>query len=295
MKTWPNELSVLLNDENIVQLEVTGEYFGSCPNCNGAGMMAVYQIKAGPYRTCPGQGKWLDLGPGKAGWYTGEMKVGACPICKGGDLQSWLVRNSGLSGSDLEISLQDFLIDGPFEGKGEALAICRDLLAENQRPTGYITFWGNYGVGKTHLIKGLVNGFRMIEVTAHYARLSDLLAEIRERFSADNGMILTEAVINEYRHMQVLCVDEINGVNFTNWSLETINRLLDDRYSRRSECLTVMALNQHPSELPVELQYLHSRMKEGHICEVAGIDVREAKAPALPDPGDKPHHKDWTV
>ena len=145
----------------------------------------------------------------------------------------------------------------------------------NHQPSGFVTLWGGYGRGKTHLMMSLVNGFRKINVVSSYSRLSDLLADIRAKFGDEHGAVSTEQVIDEYRRVRVLCVDEINGVNLTSWTLETINRLLDFRYGKRNEMLTVMALNIAPAQLPVEMQYLSSRMNEGTVLEVGGVDVRE--------------------
>ena len=271
--TFPSELRNLLREPKTIALISDGDHSNDCPNCHSAGVLAVFKIKSGPYRTCPGVGRWLDI-EGKPGWYIGETTWGNCPACRGGQMQSYLERNCGLEGSDLQVSFFNF---DPMPGKETAKETCQALLGGNQHPEGFVTLWGGYGHGKTHLLKAIVNGFRGINVTSHYSMLSDLLAGIREKFGSEHGGIQTEAVIEEYRHMSVLCVDEVNGVNLTSWALETINRLLDHRYTHRSEYLTVMALNLEPDALPVEMQYLASRMKEGVVLEVGGVDVREVK------------------
>lgn len=57
-----------------------------CENCNGSGIVIVFVIKSGPYKS-PLDGrrvKWLDARDGiPAGWFDGELVTDTCPVCGG--------------------------------------------------------------------------------------------------------------------------------------------------------------------------------------------------------------------
>lgn len=273
-RIWPEELQDLLWNEKNIPLMVDEKLFG-CTNCNDAGVMMVFEVSGGPYQTPISKVKWLDL-PTGSGWYSGELKVGACPVCKAGQKKQYLVQNCGMEGPQLGIFLSGFTTTGLMEDKAPAKEAAADLLAMNQCPSGFVTFWGDYGRGKSHLLMAIANGFRMIGVMSQYKLMSDLLAEIRSRFGDERGSVTAEDMIESFRSIKVLCIDELNQINLTPWVLETVNRLIDSRYIQRDNLLTVVACNASPDNLPVELHYLTSRMKQGTIVEVRGVDVREA-------------------
>jgi len=244
-------------------------------------IMMVYVIESGPYPSPGGRSKWLDLSPDPleparpsvSGWYNGELKVSPCPVCKGGLKHSWLERNCGMTGNDLSVTLVDFRA---LKGKGEAIRIARQLLSMNMEPSGFATYHGDFGTGKSHLLKGIVNGFRNIGVQSRYATLPDLLADIRDRFSDANGSVSVELAIEQYRKVPVLCIDEVDTgrVNITGWAKETIFRLLDARYNDRESVLTILASNVNPDRMSPEFGYLRSRMDGGLVIEVGGDDMR---------------------
>jgi DNA replication protein DnaC len=114
-----------------------------------------------------------------------------------------------------------------------------------------------------------------VDVMGRYITLPDLLQEIRDLFG--EGDDKAEQLVQNYRKAKVLCLDEIDKVSLTGWAMQTIFRLLNSRYEERESLLTVMATNTLPENMPAELGYLASRMREGDVIAVAGPDVRAAK------------------
>lgn len=271
-RIFPDELIDYQGQPNAVPL-ASGPFPHICPNCGGHEIMLVYVISSGPFRQPNGgKVKWLDYP--EPGFYTGELKSAPCPVCQKGRMQAYLQKNCGLRDADLQKSLSDFRATGAFASKAEALDTARSFLAMNRQPHGWLTYYGDYGVGKSHLMMGLVNGFRQIGVVARYAPMSELLADIRERFGGDNGVREVENVIDDFRRARVLCIDEVDRVNLTGWAKETIFRLLNARYNESEKLLTVLGTNLAPRNLPPELGYLSSRMTSGVCIEVPGPDVR---------------------
>ena len=282
-RVWPPELLIHQSNPKAIPL-ASGAYPHLCPNCGGSKLMMVYVIDGGPYQNPAGKVKWLDLPPDPPdpqtpnvpGWYSGRLEAAPCPVCAGGQMDAYLARNCGLTGSDLEIYLADFRTNGNLGGKEKALSVAKSLLAMNRRPAGFVTFTGGCGVGKTHLLKGIVNGFRLLRVMARYSTMADLLADIRERFGNDRGRAVEEA-IDDINRAQVLCIDEIDRINLTGWAKETLFRLLNQRYENRHRFLTVAAANTRVEDMPPELGYLASRFTSGIVVDVPGPDMRPAQ------------------
>jgi DNA replication protein DnaC len=259
-----------------------GSYDHICPNCGGWGFMTILKIKSGPHPMGRAHTVWLNFDPtpdipGRptvSGWYEIEMEQAPCPVCTKGSRLEYYASNSGLMDADRSISLSSFRVDTPNTApKRRALDAARSLLASNCNPDGFVTFWGSYGTGKSHLLKGIVNGFCAISVMARYYTLADLLADIRDNFGAADGVRAAEAAIDNLRDAKVLCIDEVDKVNLTGWAKETIFRILDSRYNERQSMLTVLALNTSPDEY--EMGYLSSRMSGGLRIEVGGADMRQ--------------------
>lgn len=296
-RTWPDDLRAYQDNPKAVPM-AAGNYPGECPNCGGHKIMMVYLIQQGPFKSPNGgKVKYLELDepivttevdangnevehqrPGPlSGWYTGEMHVSHCPVCQGNRMAAYIASNCGLDEDGMLVSLEDFKTAGMMAPKRPALEAARALMAMNREPSGFVTYLGDYGVGKSHLLKGIVNGFRGIGVMARYSTLADMLGEIREKFGETSGARAVEAVIEDYRRARVLCLDEIDKVNLTGWTKETIFRLFDSRWQESDRLLTVMASNTAPEDMPAELGYLRSRIRGGVVVEVPGPDVRSAQ------------------
>lgn len=273
------ELQTEVNSGKLIPLEInTPLRIGYCNNCHGAKYVYAYQIESGPYQVSSAKGsKYLNL-PNGAGWYTGEMKITACPACSPGLRSEWLKRNCGLSAPDMLINLSDFLASGTAGGKKQARDMIYSLLRRGRYASGYITLWGDYGVGKTFLLKAAINGFRVSGVQSRYITAADLLGDIRERFGGGgDGVVEVERMIDAYGMLvPILAIDEVDRINLTPWARETLFRLLDTRYNNAATMLTILALNPNPQLLGDDWGYLKSRMGGGEIIEVGGPDMRPA-------------------
>jgi len=276
-RIWPSDLVALLNNPKAVKLLVdVPEHAVTdlCRNCGGARLMFVFVAASGPFSQ-PNGGKVKWLASPTPGWYTGETHSSPCPRCTGEAWKDYLRANCGLKGEDLSLTVEKFRATGDFADKADALRAARGLLAMNERPEGFVTFWGQPGRGKSHLLKGLVNGFRGIGVRSRYVNASDLMAEIRDQFSDGRGGIAVEEAIRETRQIPVLAIDELDQLSMTPWVMQTMHRLLDTRYETGG-LLTVLAMKNNPDSLPDDMAYLSSRISGGVPVEVTGCDVRES-------------------
>jgi hypothetical protein len=270
-----DQLAMLANGEAI-PLEVEKSMaMHDCPNCLDVKSVFVFKVKAGPFKSPPG-GKckkfpetFVDGKKYPAGWYAGEMVGSRCPICSEGKILEYYAYISGLTGKELTINLANF---ATMSGKEEARSKVENYLSMGKSICGYLTLWGGYGVGKSMLLKCLVNGSRVRQVQSKYIRAVDLLDSIRDRFG-DNSNSASDA-IEELRDYPVLCIDEIDKIKLTDWARQVLFQILDSRYEDSNNIFTAIAMNISPDLLPPELKYLASRMSGGEVVQVGGVDCR---------------------
>lgn len=270
MTQYSKTIQDLINHNEAIPLYLEGT--NECPNCSGAKEVYAYKIMGGPYRSPLGKYKWLDFDDSQqSGWYTGETLCEPCPVCTKGRVIDWLKSNCGLSGASLSKSLQGFNAAGLLSEKQEALNKAKLILSANESCHGIYTFYGSYGVGKTHLLMAIVNGFCNIGVRAVYSLASDILDDIRSGYKDR-----TTDFLSQYQNIRVLCIDEIDKTNMTDWAIQTFHQLVDHRYRNSEKYLTVFASNLSPFQYVQEMHYLSSRMTAGAVVEVNGIDMRPA-------------------
>ncbi len=265
--TWPAELMGLARQ---LPGKVWGQvkepsFLSDCPNCGGIGMMAVFIIAD----VAP-KGYNLVLHVVEGRTRLGYFQRAFCPVCKGDARTAYLIRFSGLMGADLDIRIDHFQA---LNGKVAARRRGGELLAMTPSPTGFVSFYGGFGVGKSFLLKALVNGYRLAGLAAVYTTMAEILAEARSMFG-DPSQDAAESLIRRYRHHRALAVDEIDRINLTGWAQETAFRLLDARYQARDTVLTMLATNCDPANMPAGLEYLGSRMAEDMVL-VGGLDMRQ--------------------
>lgn len=292
---YPPDIRDALKGRNVLPM-APGDRPWECPNCGGQGVMTAYRIDAGPFKTPPARGsKYLTIN-GQAGWWKGELLVGHCPACSAGRMGEYLRTICGLEGSELEISLETFKTTGPLAPKAEALQMVRGIMAMNRTPSGFVTLLGDHetshGVGKSHLAKAMVNGFRQVGVPSRYTTLADLLAELHAKFGRGQT-VSTDELLEQYRRIRVLAIDELDKTELTGWDKQTVFRLIDARHRQQTELLTILIANaftkeqqlwlwtpnqwgkQIPDPWPAELGYLQSRILGGLVITVPGPDYRK--------------------
>jgi DNA replication protein DnaC len=238
--------------------------------------MFAFMVDAGPFDDRPQfapKGKVYKVYKDK--WYVGKSQSYPCPVCQGDMRAFYLESNCGLYGVDLNLRIEQFR---PMPGKEKARKAALRYMEEG--PQGFVTLWGEFGTGKSMLLKILVNQFRVQGHHSTYINTPDMLGRFKRAYS--DTEVATEDLIDEYKNVRMLALDELDKVRWTAWDKETMQRLLDERYNRREGRLTIMAMNQKPEQMEQHLGYLKSRMEGGEIVHLAGADVRPALARSYP-------------
>ena len=160
-----------------------------------------------------------------------------CPHCAADRAEAQVARETGLVGAVKNWRLANFR--RRFGPATMGLDAAREAV---KRPVGFVTFHGGYGSGKSHLLGGICNDLHEAGRSVHYTTLAGLLDYLREAFDPDS----TTGLAARYERMlavECLAIDEVEKVSVTQWADEKLFQLIDDRYRRANECLTVLASN----------------------------------------------------
>jgi DNA replication protein DnaC len=208
------------------------------------------------------------------GWLTYDVKYGhpqfakllRCPDCGGQEQQESLAGTCGLPCEWLGWTFRNTVRHDGIAAAYDA-AFC---LA--QKPQRFLTLLGSYGVGKTRLLACIVNEARLRGLSAIYLTTADLLDYLRAAY-APKAEVAYDERLDRLTQARVLCLDEFDRFNSTEWAREKFFQLVDARYQRGQELLTCFAANATLEDLP---PYLRSRLEDRQcaLFQLTGQDIR---------------------
>ncbi len=224
--------------------------------------VAMREIKV-KCNVCKDKG-WLtyDVWPGHPG-FGEKMK---CPNCQEAGQRSVLVAECGLPPK-----LQGVTFAKMIRHAGN-MAACEAALALVHRPREFFTVTGPTGVGKSTLLAAIVKEALESGFSAYYTTMADLLDGLRGTFKAgaDEGY---DTHWERLKGVRVLCIDEFDRFNATDWAQEKLFQLISARYDYGEDRLTCFASNASVDTFPA---YLRSRLRDRQreLFELTGMDVR---------------------
>ncbi len=191
-----------------------------------------------------------------------------------------LVRYSGMP----LITAKTHLLMKFLPGKGNKKAyqtaldyVAADDEGKSKREHHFIIFVGETGRGKTHL--ALAIGWQWLGLgleTVKYWQVSELLDAMRAEYDNppknDYGFPLP-GEFDKCKGVSLLILDDLGVEQSTPWAREKLDTLINHRWLEQKP--TVFTTNMAPSQLQPRLR---SRIKEGVVVTLEGIDYREFKA-----------------
>jgi DNA replication protein DnaC len=159
----------------------------------------------------------------------------------------------------------------------------RDAAVEiTKRGCGMLLIYGDFGQGKTLVLKIAVATALRAGKGASYGNMSAILDDIRLAFDEKDGQSSAlSRRIASWSSLEVLAIDELDKVNQTPWARERIHQLLDQRYMMavRGEAITLISANFTQDGGLDDLDgYLASRLSDrriGQVIELKGPDARK--------------------
>ena len=144
-----------------------------------------------------------------------------------------------------------------------------------RQPHDFLTLTGRTGVGKSTLLAAMVNTALASHFTAYYTTTADLLDSLRATFKS-GAEVGYDGQWERLKNVRVLCLDELDRFNASDWALEKLFQLMSARYDYGRDRLTGLATNAGIATFP---PYLRSRMldRECSLFELTGQDVRQCQ------------------
>ncbi len=170
------------------------------------------------------------------------------PLLKDMTFETWDVRK------DLKREDRDNL--------AHALALAKKY-AEN--PHGWLTFYGTYGCGKTHLAAAIANYRVQKGERVTFVVVADLLDYLRAAFSP-NSSVTYDKRFDRIKRMDFLVLDDLGTQNTTPWAKEKLFQLLNYRYNALLP--TVITTVHTPDELD---PWIRTRLTDPTHGEIWGI------------------------
>lgn len=180
--------------------------------------------------------------------------------------QRWLMQVDGLTPQERRLGFQFLELDH------NAHAI-ETVIEHVQRRRGMVTLTGKPGLGKTALLICAVNAARDANVPAVYTTVTDLLDYLKAAYNPNHTGPTFDSRWDLLIRCEVLALDELDEFNTTPWAMERFLRLIDERWRRMDQGLTLMATNSRVNALPDKVA---SRMRDAraYVIEMSGPDMR---------------------
>jgi|TARA_R100000501_G_C2601760_1_gene98639 DNA replication protein DnaC len=164
----------------------------------------------------------------------------------------------------------------PGRGNKEAHQAAIDFVTD-KREHHFITLAGEVGRGKTHLALGI--GWQWLGQglgTVKYWQVSELLDAMRAEYDKkpedDYGNPL-KGQLEYCKDCSLLILDDLGTEKTTEWVADKLDALINHRWLEEKP--TVFTTNLEPKQL---LPRIRSRIKEGVVITLEGLDYREYKA-----------------
>lgn len=140
---------------------------------------------------------------------------------------------------------------------------------------GMVGLVGPVGVGKSHLVACACNEMRAAGHVSHYNTTARLLDHLRSAYNPDNPGPDYDGMMTLMQDARCLALDELTEFSPTPWAEEKFRMLLDYRYDRANELVTLLSGNMPTEQWPA---WLRSRFAGAYatVVRVVGGDVRGA-------------------
>ena len=149
-----------------------------------------------------------------------------------------------------------------------ALDAARSFAAD---PDGWLTLFGDTGVGKTHLAVAIAGDRLRRGHPVFFAFVPELMDYLRHTFRPDSSLAY-DSVFDEVKNARLLILDDLNNAHLTDWAYEKLYQLLVHRHNSRMPTVITSPIDLMNTSGPIS-----SRTQDqvsGNILRMEALDYR---------------------
>jgi len=141
--------------------------------------------------------------------------------------------------------------------------------AEN--PSGWLTFIGKSGVGKTHLAAAIANHYRQMQPEVLFISLPRLMDFLRAAMSSRSDTSLMVR-FEQIKQAPLLVLDDLSPKMSSVWSAEKLFQLIDYRYlTRKATIFTITTSDKELKELQNSAPRILTRLGDDTVSQIFHI------------------------
>jgi DNA replication protein DnaC len=181
-------------------------------------------------------------------------------------------RLSGLQDRELNLTWDAIKNVDPESNIAIAAAAVREVIQDGR---GWVFLWGSPGLAKTLILQIAVAETIRSGREASYTRMVEIIDNMRRAFDSSRPGEEEERRIERWSNMPLLCIDEFDRINGTEYASNRQFLVMDKRYMEaiRGNAITIMSSNADPRSFD---GYLSSRIHDGRfkVIHLIGSDFR---------------------
>lgn len=198
-----------------------------------------------------------------------------------------LLGQSGLKKRFMQRTFENFIADTPERHKCLTIAMRYVETFEQRKALGEGLFIeGTIGTGKTHLAAAISLALINRGVAAVFKTANNLLQDFKNTFDEYGGNASEGALLNLYKSVDLLIIDDLGKEQCTEWSVSTLYTIINDRYEDMKPVIVttnyngaglIEALTPRGGDR-TKAEAIVSRLKEtSHFVTMTWSDYREEK------------------
>ena len=167
------------------------------------------------------------------------------------------------------MTFETFDVRGNNPRAGEQASLQNAVLAAVRyadNPQGWLTLFGNTGVGKTHLAIAIANTQIEIGNTVFFAFIPELLDYFRYTFDPQSRVRM-ESILEEVKNASLLILDDLGKEHNSPWAEEKLYQIFVHRHNNRLPTVITSMLDFSQQSGPVG-----SRIRDASLGQLVNID-----------------------